>query len=190
MKSTGEVMGIMPTFAEAYYKALLAAGVKLPTTGQVYITVCNSDKEKVLPIAKRLVDSGLGIVATPGTAQYLREHGIETTTVWRISEKQTPNALSLMREGKIQLIVNTPTEGSGPKRDGYRMRRLAVEANIPFITTISAARAAAEAIALVKSGFLNVKSLNELVHNETQKSYKLAKKPFVSSPCENRFNFA
>jgi carbamoyl-phosphate synthase large subunit len=146
MKSTGEVMGIAQSFDEAYYKAALASGNRLPTSGMVYITVRDEDKDKIIPIARRMNQSGLELVATKGTAQYLKNHQIPATTVFRISERETPNALSLMREGKIKLIINTPTEGTGPRRDGYRMRRLAVEAGIPFITTISAARAAANAI--------------------------------------------
>ncbi|MEW6026182.1 MAG: carbamoyl-phosphate synthase large subunit [Planctomycetota bacterium] len=161
MKSTGEVMGIDKSFGLAYYKALLAAGNSLPTEGQVYITVCDSDKEKIAPIARNLAANGLTIIATKGTAKYLEEHQVPVTTVWRISERQTPNALSLMREGKVKLIINTPTEGSGPKRDGYRMRRLAVELGIPFITTITAARAAANAIELVRKGKMQVSSLND-----------------------------
>lgn len=146
MKSTGEVMGIAQSFDEAYYKAALASGNRLPTSGMVYLTVRDEDKDKIIPIARRMNQSGLELVATKGTAQHLKNHQIPATTVFRISERETPNALSLMREGKIKLIINTPTEGTGPRRDGYRMRRLAVEAGIPFITTISAARAAANAI--------------------------------------------
>jgi carbamoyl-phosphate synthase large subunit len=171
MKSTGEVMGIDKSFGLAYYKALLAAGNSLPTEGQVYITVCDSDKEKIAPIARKLTENGLTIIATKGTAQYLTDNKVPVTTVWRISERQTPNALSLMREGKVKLIINTPTEGSGPKRDGYRMRRLAVELGIPFITTITAARAAANAIELVRKGQMQVFSLNEY----------LGKKPGVNA---------
>ncbi|MFH1226656.1 MAG: carbamoyl-phosphate synthase large subunit [Planctomycetota bacterium] len=151
MKSTGEVMGISQSFDEAYYKAALAAGDKLPTSGMVYITVRDEDKDKIVPIARKLNQAGLELVATKGTAQYLKNQQIPATTVFRISERETPNALSLMREGKIKLIINTPTEGSGPRRDGYRMRRLAVEADIPFITTISAARAAANAVYRIAS---------------------------------------
>ncbi|MFA5795126.1 MAG: carbamoyl-phosphate synthase large subunit [Candidatus Brocadiia bacterium] len=146
MKSTGEVMGISQSFDEAYYKAALAAGNKLPTSGMVYITVRDEDKDKLIPIARRMNQAGLELMATKGTAQHLKNHQIPATTIFRISERETPNALSLMREGKIKLIINTPTEGTGPRRDGYRMRRLAVEAGIPFITTMSAARAAANAI--------------------------------------------
>ncbi|MBI5779998.1 MAG: carbamoyl-phosphate synthase large subunit [Planctomycetes bacterium] len=172
MKSTGEVMGIDKSFGLAYYKALLAAGNSLPTEGQVYITVCDSDKEKIAPIARKLTENGLTIIATKGTAQYLVNNKVPVTTVWRISERQTPNALSLMREGKVKLIINTPTEGSGPKRDGYRMRRLAVELGIPFITTITAARAAANAIELVRKGQMQVFSLNEYLGNSKHRNLK------------------
>jgi carbamoyl-phosphate synthase large subunit len=161
MKSTGEVMGIDKSFGLAYYKAYLETGNALPLFGAVYITVCDSDKEKILPLVKKLSQNGLKIMATKGTAQYLNENKIKATIAWRISERQTPNALSLMREGKINLIINTPTEGSGPKRDGYRMRRLATELRIPFITTISAARAAAEAIELMRKGKLQTRALND-----------------------------
>jgi carbamoyl-phosphate synthase large subunit len=164
MKSTGEVMGLAAKFDEAYAKACLAAGQSLPRRdGTVYLTVCNEDKKHLLPIAKKLVASGLKIVATKGTSSFLHNEGIPVMTIWRISEKRQPNALTLMRQGQVQLIINTPTEGSGPKRDGYRMRRLAVELGIPFITTLAAARAAASGIEMIttesRSG-LSVKSLN------------------------------
>jgi carbamoyl-phosphate synthase large subunit len=170
MKSTGEVMGIDNSFGLAYYKAFLASGNLLPLSGQVYLTVCDSDKEKIVPVVRKLVDNGLNIIATKGTAEYLRNHNVPATTVWRISERQTPNALSLMREGKVQLIINTPTEGSGPKRDGYRMRRLAVESGIPFITTVTAARAVANAIELMKKGEMKVYSLNEYLDKGSNKT--------------------
>ncbi|MFH0887904.1 MAG: carbamoyl-phosphate synthase large subunit [Planctomycetota bacterium] len=164
MKSTGEVMGIADTFAEAYYKAALASGNTLPIEGSVYITVRNEDKDNIIPIARKLIESGLTIRATAGTAKYLSINQIPVETIYRISERQSPNALSLMREGKIRLIINTPTEGSGPRRDGYRMRRLAIELGIPFISNIAAARAAVSAIKLIKSQknkTLSVKALND-----------------------------
>ncbi len=161
MKSTGEVMGVDSTFGMAYYKAAVASQNQLPLSGQVYLTICDADKEKIVPIARKLIEAGLSLVATKGTARYLTEHQIPATTVWLIRERKTPNALSLMREGKVQLIINTPTEGSGPKRDGYRMRRVAVEYGIPFITTVAAAQAAANAIQLTKKGAIEVRPINE-----------------------------
>ncbi len=201
MKSTGEVMGLAEKFDEAYYKACLGAGQSLPTGGgTVYITICDQDKESIVEIARNLRESNLDIVATKGTAAFLNKKGIQVTTIWRISERQQPNALTLMREGKIQLIINTPTEGSGPKRDGYRMRRLAVELGIPFITTMAAARAAAKAIKRIRavpssplgilevqgddtgsasgSTALTVKSLNEYLSKNAPAEQKI-----LSSPC-------
>ncbi len=159
MKSTGEVMGIDTTLGRAYYKAMLAAGNPLPSEGAVYITVRDEDKEAIVPIAEKLVEFGIRIYATRGTASFLKERGVEVTTVYRISERQSPDALGLMRRGEIKLVINTPTASSGARRDGYMMRRLAVDMNIPFITTIQAARAAVRAIEEVRKGELSVQPL-------------------------------
>ncbi len=159
MKSTGEVMGIDRTLGRAYAKAMVAAGNALPTSGGVYLTIRDEDKPAILPVAARLAALGLRIHATRGTAQFLREHGVDVTTVYRISENQSPDALGLMRRGEIQLVINTPTNSSGARRDGYMMRRLAVDLNIPFITTIQAAEAAAQAIGEMRQGDLVVRSL-------------------------------
>jgi len=156
MKSTGEVMGIDRSLGRAYYKAMVAAGNPLPTSGAVYMTVRDEDKPAILGVASRFVRLGLRIYATRGTAQFLREHGVEATTVYRISENQSPDALGLMRRGEIRLVINTPTNSTGARRDGYMMRRLAVDLNIPFISTIQAAEAAAEAIEEFRSGELDV----------------------------------
>ena len=146
MKSTGEVMGIDLTYPAAVWKALVASGQKLPKTGKVYISVADEDKRSVVDLAKRLSSIGFRIYATRGTADVLRSKGIEPTAVFRISEHGSPDALSLMRQGDVQLIINTPTEASGARRDGYMMRRLAVELEIPIFTTIQGARAAVMAM--------------------------------------------
>ena len=159
MKSTGEVMGIDRTLGRAYAKAMIAAGNALPTSGGVYLTIRDEDKPAILPVAARLAQLGLRLHATRGTAQFLREHGVDVTTVYRISENQSPDALGLMRRGEIQLVINTPTNSSGARRDGYMMRRLAVDLNIPFIPTIQAAVAAAQAIEELRQGDLEVQSL-------------------------------
>ena len=161
MKSTGEVMGIDNDFDIACYKALIAAGNKLPTGGGVYITVNNADKERVLPVAKELTGLGFSIYATKGTSTYLRENGVETTTVFKIDDNMKPNAIGLMREGKINLIINTPSQMSGPIRDGHKMRRLAVELEIPFLTTIQGADAAVGAIKVAKDQNFPVRSMKE-----------------------------
>ena len=159
MKSTGEVMGIDRTLGRAYFKAMLAAGNALPLEGSVYVTVRDEDKPALLPVARRFAVLGLRICATRGTAQFLREHGLDVTTVYRISENQSPDALGLMRRGDIRLVINTPTSSTGARRDGYMMRRLAVDLNIPFITTVQAAKAAADAIFEARGGDLGVRSL-------------------------------
>ena len=152
MKSTGEVLGIDHSVDRAYYKALLAAGMRLPEAGAVYISVRDEDKAKILPIAKSLVENGIRVYATVGTAQYLREFDVACDVAWRIAEKRSPDAIDLMRKGTIQLIINTPTQSRGAKRDGAQMRRLAVELGIPFLTTVAAAGAAAAAIRAMKAG--------------------------------------
>lgn len=161
MKSTGEVMGIDEDFDIACYKALTAAGNCLPTEGGVYITVNNADKERVLPIAKELIQMGFTIYATKGTSTYLREHGVETMTVFKIDDNMSPNAIGLMRADKINLVINTPSEKSGPVRDGHKMRRLAVELEIPFLTTIQGADAAVGAIKVARDKKFSVKSTKE-----------------------------
>ncbi len=161
MKSTGEVIGLDSNLGKAYYKALIAGGSSLPLNGSVYITVRDEDQPHVVEIASRFAALGLRIFATKGTASTLREAGIPVETVYRISEAMQPDAISLMRGGAIHLIINTPTETSGARRDGFMMRRLAVDLNIPFITTLEAARAAVEAIERAKSGNLSVKPISE-----------------------------
>ena len=159
MRSTGEVMGIDKDFASAMYKALISAGMKLPSEGGVYITVNDADKPEILDVARQLSRMGFHIYATRGTSTYLREHGLQTTTVYTISQKMDPDALGLMRRGKINLIINTPTNSSGARRDGYMMRRLAVELEIPFLTTVQAARATVSAMRKAATGRLEVMDL-------------------------------
>ncbi|MCH2358573.1 MAG: carbamoyl-phosphate synthase large subunit [Candidatus Poseidoniales archaeon] len=152
MKSTGEVMGSAPDAAQAYLKARLATEIPVPTSGGVYLTVKDGDKQQLAAIASQLLELGFNLHATPGTAHALREHGLEVEIAYRIAEKQHPDALDLMREGRIQLVVNTPSRSGGAVRDGNMMRRLAVELNIPFVTTMSGARMEVEAIGAAQKG--------------------------------------
>ncbi len=164
MKSTGEVMGIDENFDIACYKALVAAGNILPTEGGVYITVNDADKPKILPAAKALVDMGFTIYATKGTSTFLRNNDIPSTTVFRVMDNMGIDGLRLMREGKINLIINTPSLRSGARRDGYTMRRLAVELEIPSMTTINGANVAVAAIKVARDRKLGVRSMKEF-HN-------------------------
>lgn len=161
MKSTGEVMGIDEDFDVAYYKALIAAGNKLPKSGGVYVTVNDTDKPRIIDAVRDLHKVGFTIYATKGTSTYLRENGIPVTTVFRVSDNQKPNAIGLMREGKINLIVNTPSMSSGARRDGYMMRRLAVELEIPFTTSVNGANAAVGAIKNAGGREIKVRSMRE-----------------------------
>ena len=113
----------------------------MPTEGGVYITVKDLDKDAIIVQAEKLIDLGFKIYATRGTAAVLRDTGcLEVETCYRITEGMTPDALDLMRQGKIQLIINTPRNTGGAVLDGNMMRRLAVELNIPFVTTMAGGR--------------------------------------------------
>jgi carbamoyl-phosphate synthase large subunit len=160
MKSTGEVMGIDDEYVAAVYKAMVSAGNNLPHEGGVYITVSDEDKPGILPAAKDLMGMGFRIFATKGTSTFLRNNGLRTTTVYMIRENTPPDALGLMRSGDINLIINTPTESSGSRRDGYMMRRLAVELEIPFITTVQGAKATVGAIRRAREGDIGVRDLS------------------------------
>ncbi len=139
MKSTGEVYGSDTRADVAYLKARLATEIPVATEGGAYLTVRDEDKQSLIPVAEELQSMGFVLYATPGTADVLRDSGIEVQTVYRIAERMHPDALDLMRTGKVSFIVNVPTISGGAVRDGNMMRRLAVEMNIPFVTTMSGA---------------------------------------------------
>ena len=160
MKSTGEVMGSHKSPAAAYLKARMATEIPVPTHGGVYITVKDADKHSIIPLAEELHSMGFTIYATHGTASVIRESGgLTVNTVYRIAEQGSPDALDLMREGKIQLIINTPTGSGGAILDGNMMRRLAVELNIPFVTTLSGAKMEVKAISELIKGVPEPRSL-------------------------------
>jgi len=159
MKSTGEVMGIDHSQGKAFYKAIVAAGNNLPATGSVYITVRDEDKPKIVPIARILNNLGWRIFATRGTSSALRSAGVEAETVYRIRENKSPTAIGLMRDGTVNLVINTPSKESGARRDGYMMRRLAVDLNIPFVTRIEGAAIIVEAAKSVSHEDVDVISL-------------------------------
>ena len=139
MKSTGEVYGSDLRADVAYLKARLATEIPVAKEGGAYLTVRDEDKDALVPVARELESMGFAIYATPGTADVIRANGIEVQTVYRINDRQHPDALDLMRKGQVSFIVNVPTISGGAVRDGNMMRRLAVEMNIPFVTTMSGA---------------------------------------------------
>ena len=160
MKSTGEVMGAADNFGEAFAKAQLSAGQTLPTAGTVFISVSERDKPHVAELAKFFVELGFKLVATHGTAAVLERAGLIVERVYKVKEGR-PNVVDLIKGDRIKLIVNTP-HGPDPYFDEKAIRRAAVQHHIPTITTLSAARAAAEGIAARQQGQISVRALQQL----------------------------
>jgi carbamoyl-phosphate synthase large subunit len=164
MKSTGEVMGIGPSFGAAFAKAQMAAGTVLPQGGAVFISVRNEDKAAVLPIAARLTQAGFRLIATSGTASYLREHGLTVETINKVAEG-SPHVVDALRRGVIAMVINTP-KGFGPQLDSFSIRRSALECHVPYFTTVAGAEAAAEGVELLQREALGVRAL-QLYHRGT-----------------------
>ena len=153
MKSTGEAMGHGPNFGTAYLKAMKGGNKKLPTKGTVFLSISNKLKLEFENVARELIDLGFNIIATKGTAAHLRKNGLKSKVIWRISDKRQPDILSVMRRGNVDLIINLPT-GRRAATDGAQMRRLAVELGIPFITTLTGAKAAIDSLKEGESDYL------------------------------------
>ncbi len=165
MRSTGEVMGIDYNMGLAFFKAEISAENTLPLDGIVFISVRDEDKERIAEDALKLARSGLSIIATDGTAEFLRSRNIPVEQVKKIYNG-SPNVLDYMRNGQVKLIINTPTTKQSVK-DGFEIRRNAVDYDVPYITTVQAAKAAAEAIVRAKLGEITIKSLDEY-HKEVR----------------------
>jgi carbamoyl-phosphate synthase large subunit len=157
MKSTGEVMGIDKDFARAFIKSQLAAGQRLPKKGNVFISVRDKDKRAVVFIAKKLSDLGFAIFATEGTALALKQGGLAVKVLPKISQGR-PNILDLMKDGKIQLVINTPS-GRIPRQDEIMIRSHVILHNISYTTTISGAQATVSGIETLLENKLEVTSL-------------------------------
>jgi carbamoyl-phosphate synthase large subunit len=160
MKSTGEVMGVADNFGEAFAKAQTAAGQTLPTTGTVFMSGNDRDKPFMPELARRFVELGFSIVATHGTARVLEHAGLRVERVYKVKEGR-PNVVDLIKGERIQLIINTP-HGVEPWFDEKAIRRAAVTARIPTITTLSAAKAACDGIAALQRGEAKVYALQQL----------------------------
>ena len=160
MRSTGEVMGVGENFGEAFYKAQLSANTPLPDKGTVFISVSERYRNEVAPVARRFADMGFDLVATRGTAAFLEGHGMKCKTVFKVNEGR-PNAVDLLKAGKIQLVIYT-TVGAMSFEDEKSIRRSAVQYRVPCITTMSGARAAAEAVASRLRDPIRVWSLQEI----------------------------
>jgi carbamoyl-phosphate synthase large subunit len=160
MKSTGEVMGVADNFGEAFAKAQSAAGQVLPLTGTIFISVNDHDKEGLVALARQYIEMGFHLVATHGTAEVLEAAGLQPERVYKVKEGR-PNVVDLIKGERIQLIINTP-RGQDTMFDEKAIRRAAVLARIPTITTLAAARAAAEGISALQEGVLSVIALQTL----------------------------
>ncbi len=166
MRSTGEVMGLdwrregeapAAAFARAFAKSQLAGGVRLPQGGAVFVSVKDADKDFVLEAVRSMAAQGFRIIATAGTAAYLKGQGVEAAAVKKVLEGR-PNIVDLMKNGEVQLVFNT-TEGRQSLQDSFSIRRTALMGKIPYYTTTAGALAAAQAIAAVKAGALEVRPL-------------------------------
>lgn len=159
MKSTGESMGIDENFGLAFYKSQLSANMDLPKEGTIFISVREEDKPKIQDIAEKASKLGFNLIATPGTARAV--DGVEIEEISKISQ-DSPNVSDKILSKEVDLIINTPS-GKLSAADGYKIRRLAIELGIPYVTTLAGARAALNAIEAIKNSELRVKSLNEYI---------------------------
>jgi len=168
MKSTGEVMGVGETFAEAFLKSQVAAGVKLPERGRVFVSVKDADKPRAVELAKILVGLGFSIVATRGTAAALEAAGVPVTPVNKVHEGR-PHIVDMMKNDEIALVVNTVQEKRAAILDSYQIRREALTDQIPTYTTLAGARAAAIGLTGMRELVpYAIQSLHELLHSQGQ----------------------
>eukprot|EP00898_Chlorokybus_atmophyticus_P005925 jgi/Chlat1/6333/Chrsp44S05892 len=168
MRSTGEVMGIDTNFAMAFAKAQLAANQKIPLEGTVFIAMNDKTKQKIVPVAKGLVELGFKLVATSGTATVLYENGVECSTVLKIHEGR-PNAGDLVTTGKIQMMIITSSGDERDLKDGRNLRRLALAYKVPLVTTVAAANATLQAIQGMKAGPIEMTPLQDFFNVEKAK---------------------
>ncbi len=164
MRSTGEVMGISPTFGESYAKSQIAAFGPLPKSGTVFISLADKDKESGISPAQGLQECGFRILATEGTASFLKDHGITCITVRKNSEGTGPmgerTIVDIINSGDIDLVINTPV-GRGTRQDGWLIRTASVQRSIPIITTTAGFSAAVEGIRFLQANELSIKSLQK-----------------------------
>jgi carbamoyl-phosphate synthase large subunit len=159
MRSTGEVLGLADSFAMAFHKSQVAAGFAPPLSGTALITVAHGDRQRALPIAKELADMGFKILATEGTAGYLKENGIDCECVKKLHEGR-PNIVDIMKNRQVQFVLNTPVGKQSVYDDSY-IRKSAIKYKIPYFTTTDAGRAVARGIRAAREKRIEVKSLQE-----------------------------
>ena len=159
MKSTGEVMGLDADFPRSFAKSQEAAGLNLPTSGSVFVSVRDEDKPEILHVARSLRQMGFSIVATRSTADFLSRHGLPAERVAKLGEGK-PDVVDLLKQRGLSLVINTPS-GKRSRTDGYAIRRTALELDIPCITNIRSVRAAVHAIAVIQGASMSVKPLQD-----------------------------
>jgi carbamoyl-phosphate synthase large subunit len=159
MKSTGEVMGIDEDFGLAYGKSQIACGNRIPLSGKIFISLKDKDKPASVPLAKKLLELGISIIATRGTATYLREHGLSVEVINKVAEGR-PHIVDLIKNRAIDFIINT-VSGSQAQKDSFSIRQSALQYKVPFTTTISGARAVANAIEMLKKKKVHIQSIQE-----------------------------
>ncbi|HEX8950011.1 MAG TPA: carbamoyl-phosphate synthase large subunit, partial [Dissulfurispiraceae bacterium] len=159
MKSTGEVMGIDEDFGLAYAKAQAASSNKIPTAGKIILSVKDKDKPQTAEVAKKLSEMGFRIIATKGTARFLADHGIAVEVINKVAEGR-PHIVDLIKNRQVHFIINTVT-GAQAQKDSLSIRRSALQFNIPYTTTISAAKAVVKAIEALRRKELSIKSIQE-----------------------------
>ena len=166
MRSTGEVMGVSERFSIAFAKSQLAAGVLLPESGRIFISVSQRHKQNAVALAQRLHEMGFEILATSGTAKTLEQNGIPVERVKKLIEGH-PNLVDHLKNNSVDLILNTPS-GKGARTDEGRIRAAAVQHGVPCITTIQAAEAAVKAMDALRDEGMEVESLQDRFHNHDQ----------------------
>ena len=154
MRSTGEVLGLSKSFGEAFYKAQEATQTKLPLEGTVLISVSNRDKPEVVEVAADFAKAGFKIIASDHTCSLLKENGIEAEKINKLQEGR-PNMLDVITNGKVDMIVNTPS-GKESKNDDSYLRKAAIKKKVPYMTTMAAAKAAANGILAVKLSLIHI----------------------------------
>jgi carbamoyl-phosphate synthase large subunit len=162
MKSTGEVMGIDANFGVAFAKAQLGGGMRLPRKGRVFISVRDEDKKTAASIAQKLQHGGFRIIATRGTADYFKGHGIAAEIVNKVQDG-SPHIGDKIRRGKIAMVINTPADANS-QADSYDLRRSALDFQIPYFTTMAGAQAATEAIEYLRNNDFEVHALQDYLN--------------------------
>ena len=169
MKSTGEVMGLAPSFGVAFTKAEAAAFGELPTEGTVFVSLANRDKRTLIFPIQRLSTMGFKVLATEGTAQTLRRNGIECEVALKASAVRAgaegTSIVDRILDGEVDLVLNTPAGSAGARHDGYDIRAAAVVSNVPIMTTVQGVTAAVQGIESLRANEITVTSLQELEHN-------------------------